>query len=107
MSLSTENVSEAAKALRNASDALEEFHALASDVEDGRAFIVYRCNTHGGEHRNGNPLMEVTHVDFDSLIRTGAKATLKCGHGIVLADGVTTGKGEFLPCVWCAEDCHS
>lgn len=92
--------------LRAAEEALEEVGDLLSSIEDGEAQVVYPCRVHE-EHRGCNPVFEVTHVSFQQLVQADAKATLKCGHSLILPGNMVTSKGEKLPCVWCAEDCHS
>ena len=95
------------KAIREGAEAAEALSDLLDALDEDQAQIVYPCRTHEDGHRNGGPLIEVTHVDFNQLVQANAKVTLKCCHLLCLPDGMTSGKGEYLPCVWCAEDCHS
>lgn len=102
MSISPEVVSR----LRDAEEALTEVADLLAAIHDGEAQVVYPCRTHD-EHRGAVPIFEVTHVDFNQLVQANARATLKCGHSLCLPESMVASKGEKLPCVWCAEDCHS
>ena len=101
VSVDNELLAQAEKALRgfNHTDA-DEVADLLSALQKEEAFVYYPCRTHE-LHQNGSPLMIV-----ESQYNHFGYARLECGHKIFF-EGKPEDTGGLLPCVHCAEDCHS
>lgn len=93
-----------ASRLHAALESLDEIEELVESISSGRARVINICSIHK-DHRGFMPAMAVTYVEFQAHL-DARKVQLDCGHALLLPDEMQTGKGELLPCVYCAEECN-